>query len=129
MSRRPKPNHIENLMARALDTKSVLDEVSDQIIPILAQAMREGWSDEKLANHPRIQLLLTARQISIALQEEDSAKALAAIKDTKDRTRGKPTERVETTHKLSKLPDEQLDSLLLSKLGSAAPDGDETDPH
>jgi hypothetical protein len=104
-------------MAKALDARSVLDEMGEYIKPLLMQAIKENWTAEQLQAHPRMQLLLTAKALSIATTEIDSAKAMNAIKDIKDRTFGKAKERVESTHKLEKLPDEQLDSLLRSKLG------------
>lgn len=62
------------------------------------------------------------RQLTIALAEPDSGKALAAIKDLRDRDEGKAIERQEHVHRLEKLPEEQLDALLLSEL-EAAKDG------
>jgi hypothetical protein len=116
-------------MARALDVRGLYGDISEQIAPILTQALRENWSSEKLANHPKIQLLLTARAITGAIQEADFGKAMTAIKDIKDRTEGKPKERVELTNKLEKTPDEQLDAMLKSKLAGAMSDEDEELPN
>jgi hypothetical protein len=126
MARRPKTNFQENAMARALDQRVLYEGISAQIAPILTQALAEGWSDEKLANHPKIQLLLTARTITEAINNPDAAKAMTAIKDLKDRTQGKPKERVELTSKLEKTPDEQLDAMIKTRLGLDSETDDET---
>jgi hypothetical protein len=65
------------------------------------------------------------RQLTIALAEPDSGKALAAIKDLRDRDEGRAVERQEHVHRLEKLPDAQLDSLLLSELEAVS--GEDTD--
>lgn len=116
--RRPKANGLEHRMAEALDARNISSEIAAPIIPILMQAMKEGWSAEKLSKHPQVQLLLAARQLTIAITETDPAKAMAAIKDARDRVEGRATERSEVVHKLEKMPDEQLDALLHSKLSS-----------
>ncbi len=127
MARRPKTNHAEFQMAKALDKRSLYEGISETIAPLLRQALEEGWTHEKLANHPKIQLLLTARAVTVALQDPDAGKAMTAIKDLKDRTEGKPKERVELTSKLEKTSDTELDAMLMSKLaGSADDEEDET---
>lgn len=103
----------------------MLSEIGEEILPVLRLALKEGWTRDKLMAHPKVELLMAARQVSIGILEVDSAKALAAIKDSTDRTRGKPTERIETTHRLEKMPDEQLDAMLLSKLQAADSEPDE----
>lgn len=127
--KRPRSNKLERRMVEALDARNISEEIAAPIIPILVQAMKEGWDSDKLARHPQIQLLLTARALTIAMTEGDSAKALAAVKDIKDRTQGKATERSEVTHKLEKLPDEQLDALLQSKLGQQSDDAEDDLPN
>jgi hypothetical protein len=121
--RRPKENRAESLMAAALDARHLYEDISTQVAPILSQALRENWAPEKLSAHPKIRLLLEARQITIALKEIDSAKAHAAIKDIKDRAYGKPTEKVEIRGQLERMSDDELDALLAAKL----PVGDSTD--
>ena len=113
-------------MHRTLDKLEQYEHFTSLISPLLRQAIKENWSAEKLATDPQIQTLLMARQMTIALAEADSGKALAAIKDLRDRSEGKAVERVEQTHKLEKLPDDQLDAMLLSKLAAARGEDDET---
>jgi hypothetical protein len=128
---RPRSNTAEHRMATMLDQLAEFEQFKDDVLPLLRQAIKEGWSREQIDNHPQVQALLAARQITIALRELDSSKALAAIKDLRDRTQGRPTEKVETTHKLEKLPEEQLDSLLISKLKEVelAEEDDDSLPH
>ena len=127
MSRRrqPRQNKAEYRMVATLDALAEFEAFQDDILPLLRKAIKEGWTREQIDQHPKVQALLAARQITIALKEMDSAKALSAIKDLRDRTQGKPTEKVETTHRMAQLPDEQLDSILLSKLEAA---GDDAEP-
>lgn len=70
--------------------------------------------------------LLAARQVSIALTSRDPGKALAAITDVINRLEGKPVERKEIKHQLGQLKDEELDSLLESKLKEVEGDVEET---
>lgn len=123
--RQPKQNNAEHMLAVTLDKMSLLDDISEEIFPILRQAIRERWPREKVFGHPVIEALLAVRQASIAIKDPDSGKALAAIKDAVDRKEGKARERIEQTHKLEKLPDEQLDALLKSKLGRASEDDED----
>jgi hypothetical protein len=116
--RRPKENHQERVMANALDTRTLMDDIAKEILPILARAIKERWTPEQVRKHPLVSVLLAARQASIAITDPDSSKALAAIKDLNDRTEGKAVERVEATHKYEKLKDEELDALLASEEAS-----------
>lgn len=128
MARRPKQNKQEDYMASALDHLSQFEEFERSVLPLLKQAIREGWSAEKIEKHPKIAAMLVARQITMALTELDSAKALSAIKDTRDRSAGKAIERREVKHQLESLPDEQLDARLKTLLDEEAEEDDEV-PH
>lgn len=114
-------------MASALDDLAAFREFKDEVLPFLRAALDKGWTREQIDAHPKIQAMLAARQITIALTDKDSAKAMAAIKDQRDRTQGKPTEKKEIEHKYSKLKDEELDSLLLSEARSLKDDSTESD--
>ena len=114
-------------MAVALDELAAFREFKEEVLPFLREAIEKGWSREQIDAHPKIQAMLAARQISIALTEKDSAKALAAIRDQRDRTQGKPTEKKEVEHRYAKLKDEELDSLLISEARSLKSDAAEAD--
>lgn len=81
---------------------------------MLRQAITEAWPAEKI--YKMAEAHAAARNVTIALTEEDSGKALSAIKELMDRSKGKATEKQEVTHTYSKLKDEDLDALLESKL-------------
>jgi hypothetical protein len=114
----PRRNHAEAALVSALDKRAITDDISQLILPILRQAMLEKWEPSKIRTHPMIQCLLEAKKITIALQDPDAGKSLAAIRDVNDRVDGKPVERREQTHKYEKLRTEELDALLLSESAS-----------
>jgi hypothetical protein len=114
--KRPRPNKIEHRMAVALDELAEFEAFQDEILPILRQALKEGWTAEKIYSHPKAQALLAARQLTIGIMSPDAGKALSAITDVMNRTIGKPTDKVEVKGKLEKLSDDELDALLAAKL-------------
>lgn len=99
-----------------IDDLAEFDSFRNELLPALRQALKDGKSAEDI--YSMASAAAAARAVTIAVKEEDSGKALAAIKEILDRDKGKAKERQEVTHKLEKLPEEQLDALLLSKLGS-----------
>lgn len=113
------------MLAVTLDKMSLLDDISEEIFPILRQAIRERWPREKVFSHPVIEALLAVRQASIAIKDPDSGKALAAIKDAVDRKEGKARERIDNTHRLEKMPDEQLDAMLMARMGTTDDEEDD----
>lgn len=117
--RRPRPNKTEHKMAQMLDELAEFEAFQDDVLPLLRKAIKEGWTRDQIDAHPKVQALLAARQITIALRDQDSSKALAAIRDLRDRTQGRAVEKKEIRHELANIPDEQLDSILMSKLQDA----------
>lgn len=107
-----KGNTVDEDMARNLDLLAGYDSYSEQVAPILRKAVEERWSVERI--YKEFSSFIAARAITIALKEEDSGKALSALKEVLDRSQGKATERVETTHRLEKMADEDLDRMLAS---------------
>ena len=116
MAKRPRSNNIEHRMARNLDILAKFEKYQEEIFPLLQEAIAKGWTPEQMRSHPKIQAMMEARKITIALTDEDPSRALAAAKDIQDRAEGKAKERVETTHKYEKLKDDALDALLMSEL-------------
>lgn len=112
-------------MAKTIDQLSQFEEFQNEILPFLKKALKEGATAEDI--YARAQALAAARTVSIAATEQDSTKAMAAIRDILDRTQGKAKERTEVEHKYSKLKDEELDALLLSE--AATLDEDEAQSH
>jgi DNA-binding transcriptional MerR regulator len=125
MSRRtPRPNRTESRQIRAIDQLAQYEQFMEEVGPVLTAALKEGWTAEKLYSNPKIEALLAARAIGIALRDPDSGRSLAAIKEALDRSKGKPTEKKELTHKLEKLSDDELDAALVSLRGEVV-SGDE----
>jgi hypothetical protein len=112
--KRPRPNTHEHKMAVALDELAEFERFLEEILPTLRRAVKERWDPEKI--YRACETEMAARQVQIAMMDKDPARALAAIKDALDRTRGKATEKVEITNKLEKLSDEELDALLQTEL-------------
>lgn len=118
--RRPRSNSVENAMVRSLDTLAAYDEYTTEVLPLLRKAIEEGWTDQQIESHPQIRAALVARQLSIALKEQDSGKALAAIKDSRDRHEGRAIERRDVKLSLENAPDDQLDAKLKALLGETS---------
>lgn len=116
MSRKksPKPNRAEARAVRALDNLAEYERFQATVAPKLRQAVLGNWSAEKI--YKEFAPLVAAKAVTMAVQEEDPTKALAAIKEVLDRGTGKAKERIESTHKYEKLDDESLDNLLSSLL-------------
>lgn len=106
----------DNFMAKNLDELEAYEEFTKEILPKLRQAIKKGKSAEDI--YKMAQAAAAARAVTIAVTEADPTKAMTAIKDILDRSGGKATERTEVTHKYENLKEEQLDSLLLSELGT-----------
>lgn len=113
-------NHREWEMARNLDNLAAYEEFCADLPGKLKKDLLSGLSTEEL--YKKYETLAAARAIAIATTEQDSSKALAAIKDILDRSRGKATDKSEITHKYSDLKEEELDSLILTKLADGADD-------
>jgi hypothetical protein len=115
--RRPIPNSTEHNAARALDALAEFQDFKDDVLDFLRIALKEGKGRDEIEKHPKVQALLAARQVTMALTEQDAAKALAAIKDLRDRTEGRAIERKEIRTKIEEAPDEALDARLKTLLG------------
>jgi seryl-tRNA synthetase len=122
--RRPKPNVAEYQMVRALDKLAEFDEFCDDILPLLREAVKGNVSAEELQNHPKIKAALVARQLSIGLKEKDAGKALAAIKDIRDRIDGKAVERKDIKMSLENAKDEELEARLKTLMAETDLDED-----
>lgn len=116
MGRRPKPNKTEHMMAQALDDLSAFRDFQEEVLPILRRAIKEGWTPAKIEQHPKVQALMAARKITIALTDQDAGKALSAIADTQNRREGKPVERRELKATIESLPEAELDARLAALL-------------
>lgn len=112
----------DSVMARTLDELAQFEEFRKEIAPSLQQDVQNKLPAEELFR--KYSTMAAARGIQIAMTERDSSKALAAIKEILAYDIGKPKERSEVTHKYSKLPDDQLDALILSMAEDGDPDSE-----
>lgn len=120
MGRRPRTNTTEAKLVKSLDDLAAFEEFQVEIAPTLRAAIKKGETPEEI--YKKVLSYIAARQVTIALTDQNPTTALAAAKEVMDRVRGKSTERKEIKHQLEELPDEQLDSLLLTKLKEASED-------
>jgi hypothetical protein len=117
-------NKEERRMIKMLSQVAAFEEFKTQILPSLQQDIKAGLSAEEILK--KYAHMAAARQITIAMTDADSGRALSAIKDLLDRTQGKPTERKEIKHQFSELKDEELDSLLESVLSEGEQEEEES---
>ena len=106
--------------ARTLDTLAEYEDFRESILPALRADIKQGLTAAQIQE--KYNLDVVARQISIALDEKDSARALKAIQDLRNRVEGTPVQRVEQKHKLENMDEDQLDALILSKQEALAKD-------
>ena len=109
-------------MAVALDELAEFERFKDDILPILRKAIQEGWSAEKILSHPKLEAMMAARQVTMAIMGKDDGRAHAAIEAALNRSKGKPTEKKEIKHQLEKLDDSELDALLQTQLAEVSDD-------
>lgn len=112
-------NDQESAMTRMLDELTEFQEFQ-QLLPALRRALVDGKDAGEI--YDDFSNMAAVRTVQIALLEQDSGKALSAIKDILDRTQGKAVERKEVKHKFSDLPDDDLDAILLSELDDVSYD-------
>lgn len=102
---------------RADDRQKLLDEFvewKETIHPRIRADIKKGLDPKQLRE--KYSPLAEARKLMIALTSTNESSALAAIKDIQDRTEGKAKERIDMTHRLAQMPDDELDALILSEL-------------
>lgn len=124
-NRRRYENVQEEKTTRLIDQITAFEDFKSEIMPKLAKMLKEGKTPAEIRAFAAS--YLTARQVTIALTSTDESAALRAIDAVTHQNEGKPKERVEHEHKLSKLKDEELDSLLLSEAEAVLGDDDHTE--
>jgi hypothetical protein len=107
-------NHVEHKMARNLDELARFEEFQTDVLPALRADLQAGLSAEDI--YKKYTALAAARNITIALTDTDSGRALTAIRDILDRSGGKPTERKEVKHRMEAATDAELNSYVISQL-------------
>jgi hypothetical protein len=100
-------------LVKNFDSLVAYEEFCEQILPALRKDLKNGLTDEEIL--AKWKPVAAARAVSLVGSLQDAV-ALAASKDILDRTQGKAVERRVVAHRLERLPDEQLDALLLTEL-------------
>lgn len=110
-------NGKEERLTEDLDRMRQFKDFEQSILPALREDLVSGMSSEELRE--KYKSYVQASQITAALLDP---KAASERKDILDRAEGRATERKEIHHRLEKLPEEELDALLLSELEDASDD-------
>ena len=108
---------MEELMdtrARNLDELAMSEELFSGVLLGIRNDIKNGLSAEDIMQ--KYANIAAARVVTVALTDQDSGKALAASKDILDRHLGKAKEKKEIIHKLDKVDEKQIDSILLTEL-------------
>lgn len=113
-AKKKKSGHrAETRITSIIDQLNAFEEFRQDVLPRLRSVLAKGYSAEQI--YKEFSDLAAARAITIAMTEQDSSKALAALKEVLDRAHGKATERKELKTTISSLSDEELDALLHSE--------------
>ena len=102
-------------MVDGLDGLAEYEAFLQDVPKELREAIVDGLEAPEIYN--KYGKLAAIRMVQIAMTEQDSGKAIAAIKDIMDRNYGKATERKQIEHKFEGLSDDELDAIVLSELG------------
>ncbi len=115
----------EGQSARSMDALAQYEAYREAIGDKIQKDIANGLTPEEI--YKKYASLAAARVVTIATSPTtDSSTALAAAKDIADRTQGKAKERSEVTHKMQNMPEDQIDALIMSKLGlTKEQEGDE----
>jgi hypothetical protein len=120
--RPPKTNgKAEGRMTRTLDRLTQFEDFEKTILPQLQKDIRRGITAKEMAS--KYSALAMARLITVAMTSENEAQVERAGVKVVEFGDGKATERKEVSHRLEKLPQEQMDALLLTELGEVEEEG------
>ncbi|MHA1834076.1 MAG: hypothetical protein ACTSV7_08800 [Candidatus Baldrarchaeia archaeon] len=116
---------VEHARVKALDEYLEFSRYFKHIEPILKKALEEGKPAEEI--YRECQHLVALRAVTLALTEQDTSKAMSAIKDVLDRGTGKAKERIDHTHRYKDVSDDQLDAMIKSMKADITGDKGEGD--
>ena len=116
----------EYAMHKLIDEKSQFEEFKEEILPKIRAMLKAGKTSVEIRAFT--QAYVTARQVSIALGSVDEGAALKAIDSLTHQNEGKPKERSENIHKFERLPENELDAILASKLAELS-DSEKKESH
>ena len=101
-------------LAATVDDKAAIFSFAEKMMPVIRRAHEKGLTAEQVLESIES---LAALRVATELASE-GATGLAAAKDILDRRMGKAKETKEIAHRLGKLPEQELDALLVSKLAA-----------
>ena len=101
-------------MAKNIDDLAEFEAFFNEVPRKLRELVLSGATPEDIRKATAT--LREARIAAIALTDPDAKTALAAIKDMTDRDEGKAKETKEISHRLGRLPEEEIDAVILSQL-------------
>lgn len=104
---------MEEQAARSIDRLAEFEEFQDMFLPSIRKDLTKGASWEEILK--RYKPFVAARLVQLGITGGETA-ALGAIRELLDRTEGKAVQKQEHTHKLAKLPEDELDAVIKSKL-------------
>jgi hypothetical protein len=113
-------NQREDSLLESLDDLALFQDLRADLLPELRRLIEGRAPTKDILESARAAAV--ARLASMAVLDEDSKVALAAIKELLERSEGKVTEKKEITHAMGKLKDEELDALVLTALSENASD-------
>lgn len=105
-------NAMQGGQARALDDLAEYESFREAFAPEIRRALAAGMTGEAIIAKFKPMAMARLAQIGIA---GEAKIAVGAIRELLDRTDGKPAAKVEHTHKLARLSDEELDALVESQ--------------
>lgn len=106
-------NDEESSMLDRLDELAAFEAFQLDIPKELKRALIDKMSAEDI--YKNFENFAAIRAVAIVATEKDSGKALAAIKEILDRSKGKAVERKVVRHQMEELSDKELDAILISE--------------
>jgi hypothetical protein len=106
-------NAMQEGQARALDDLTEFETFREMFAPEIRRALVKGLSEKQIMD--KFKPFMAARLVQIGGLGRDG-EAISAIREIFDRLEGKPVAKQEHTHKLARLPENELDAILENKL-------------
>jgi hypothetical protein len=106
-----KLNYQEDKLIESIDELAIFEQLQKTLLPQLKGLVNSGASHEEILEAGK-----TAAVTRLVLMASSQEANLSAIKEVLDRTLGKVAEKKSIEHRLAKLPDSDLDALLLTSI-------------
>lgn len=99
--------------ARSLDALAEFETFREMFAPEIRRDLMRGATEKEILE--KYKPLVAARMVQTAVAG-DAKNAIAAGREVYNRTEGTPAAKLDITHKMERLKDEELDALLESEL-------------